>query len=55
MQFDVTDWPWQDPGEDVPDLVIRQGCTLGPTKNGEHIAHRAPTFLVADQSKINFG
>ena len=31
--FDVTDCPGRDPGQDVPNLVIRQRRTPGPTKD----------------------
>jgi hypothetical protein len=53
--FDVTDCPGRDPGQDVPDLVIRQRRTLGSTKDREYIGSRTPTFLMPDQSKIDFG
>jgi hypothetical protein len=53
--FDVTDRPGRDPGQDVPDLVIRQRRTLGPTKNREYIGSRTPTFLVPYQGKIDLG
>ena len=53
--FDVTDCPGRDPGQNVPDLVIRQRRTLGSTKNREYIGSRSPTFLVPDQGKIDFG
>jgi hypothetical protein len=53
--FDVTDCPGRDPGQDVPDLVIRQRCTLGSTKNSEHVGSRTPTFLMPDQSEIDLG
>jgi hypothetical protein len=53
--FDVTDRPGRDPGQNVPDLVIRQRRTPGPTKDREDIGSRTPTFLVPDQSEIGFG
>jgi hypothetical protein len=53
--FDVTDCPGGYPGQNVPDLVVGQRRTLGPSKNREHIGHRTPTFLVPDQSEIYFG
>jgi hypothetical protein len=53
--FDVTDCPGRDPGQNVPDLVLGQRRTLGPTKNREDIGGRTPTFLVPDQCKIDFG
>jgi hypothetical protein len=53
--FDVTEWPGRDPGQDIPNLVIRKRRAPGSAKNGEHIGHRTPTFLVADQSKIDLG
>jgi hypothetical protein len=52
--FDVTDWAGRDPGQDVTDLVIRQRDAPGPTKDRDYIGSRTPTFLVPDQSKIDF-
>jgi hypothetical protein len=53
--FDVTDCPGRNPGQNIPDFVIGQRRALGSAQDRKYAGSRSPTFLMPYQGKIDFG
>jgi hypothetical protein len=44
---------WRNPGENLPDLIVRQRSKLAPAQHSQNICRRSPTLQMPNQSEID--